>query len=463
MNVFSSIQSFNLNIKRVYLPPPPDTITQDGVSRGNLILYYKFQTDLNNYKTYNASGTYDISVNYGASIASNSLEIRPGKNLLLSPITFNTGGITVLYWIKVPLGTLNTSYKAVIEFSNGNISTDTLAQYFFPYNGKNTIGFIGSTTATGNSERSNTDTIETNTFYHFVFRIGSGTGLVEYKWYINNVAKTTYSLYSQSTTTRNNPYIGRSITASTYDASFNMYEFRLYNRVLNDSEISSIFYYGNGFDNSTVSKSDLVFYYKFKFNTDNSNIIGGSAYNDISANSGTTIDTNSLKVVANQFLTLKNFTTTTNGISIAFWIKAPITNANNSRIFDFGNGSGSSNIFMYFNSSNLYLGGNGGITTTSQLFKTIVANTYYHVAWTIPYDSVSANIVHNVYVDGTKVSTSTWKYGYPDAIERNINYIGKSNTTGDPFATFNIGDFRLYNRVLTDAEITILSQFEKPP
>lgn len=211
---------------------------------------------MNNYLTYNSIGTYDISRNFGNTIiVNNSLEIRTGKNLLLSPVTIRPGGLTVSFWIKIPEGTVNGSYDMIFEFSDGNLNTNYFSMFFSPVTistiAKNRLAIAAVTNTNGGTTGTDISAsiMNTNTVYHVVWRItDNGSQVAENKVFLNNAIVYNENHFYQQASTRNFPYIGRSHfgTQSQYDASFNMYDFRLYNRKLPDADISSIYNYGSG-------------------------------------------------------------------------------------------------------------------------------------------------------------------------------------------------------------------------
>jgi hypothetical protein len=252
MNTLTTFSSSTITVKTSHGPRIPDTLTPDGVSRGNLILYYPFRTDFDNYTTYNSSGTTGITANSGATIVNNSLEIRTAKNLRLNQFTTVGGGLTVSYWIKIPTGTLNTGYSQVFEFSNSSFNGQYFNMYFDPSGswptGQNRLAFGALTQTNGTEGTTITNSVmDVSKVYHVVWRLtDGGAAKAENRIFLNGLSVFSGNYFYQPAATRTVPYIGRSHagTQSQYDASFNMYDFRLYNRILSDADITTIYNYG---------------------------------------------------------------------------------------------------------------------------------------------------------------------------------------------------------------------------
>jgi hypothetical protein len=74
-------------------------------------------------------------------------------------------------------------------------------------------------------------------------------------------------------------------------------------------------------------------------------------------------------------------------------------------------------------------------------------NEWRHIAWTL-----DPNGEWKIYVNGALIHTVTKVY--PNAVQRTLNYIGKSHWTDQPYYNGAIDDFRYYTRVLTSSEVT---------
>jgi hypothetical protein len=150
-------------------------------------------------------------------------------------------------------------------------------------------------------------------------------------------------------------------------------------------------------------------------------------------------------------LNLSPFQTNQDGITIAFWFKSDNSN-DNSKIFDFGNGPLDDNIFFGIKNNLLYCSVLvAGVPSTYSSFHmvTVNDNTWRHVVWILQSNT------WYFYINGELINTRN-NTVYPNSILRKNIYFGKSNTSTDPYFNGNLGDFRLYNRILSTNELTSL-------
>jgi hypothetical protein len=61
-----------------------------------------------------------------------------------------------------------------------------------------------------------------------------------------------------------------------------------------------------------------------------------------------------------------------------------------------------------------------------------------------------------VYINGVQVGIAT-SMAYPRSVQRSTNFLGRSNWEVDTYLNGGIKDFRMYNRVLSAAEVTTCS------
>ena len=125
------------------------------------------------------------------------------------------------------------------------------------------------------------------------------------------------------------------------------------------------------------------------------------------------------------------------------------------RIIDFGNGAGRNNVILCFQSSTSKIHAelhenlaSLGMGATQE----INMNSWYHIAF-----SVSGR-VGTIYIDGKATSGFTLS-GDAKNLQRNYNYIGKSNWAADSLAVAIYDDIRIYNRALCAAEILELKNY----
>jgi hypothetical protein len=146
-----------------------------------------------------------------------------------------------------------------------------------------------------------------------------------------------------------------------------------------------------------------------------------------------------------------------NGITLSVWFKYKTGTANYSRIFNFSvndspsnqfgiskndqNNNGSLFFFMFHNGTEYRSTSNNNVYTFDK---------WHHIAW-----SISAAGEWNVYIDNVR-QNFTRTNGIPNVVF-NKNYFGKSMYTSNNMLTGNIGDFRIYNKELSEAEIDALA------
>ena len=151
---------------------------------------------------------------------------------------------------------------------------------------------------------------------------------------------------------------------------------------------------------------------------------------------------------------------TTNGVTIACWFRSNY-NLNNARIFDFAtaNTGTSDNIRLLINNNALRFDICVGTTLDSSSYITsgnINDNSWNHIAITMNYTTNNTSTI-TTYINGLTSTPNTFiNKKYPNTTTRSYSYLGKSNTTGDPQFFGNIDDFRIYNDVLNDTQISSL-------
>jgi hypothetical protein len=142
----------------------------------------------------------------------------------------------------------------------------------------------------------------------------------------------------------------------------------------------------------------------------------------------------------------------TSGMTFAAWAY-PVSAGSFARFFDFGNGAGSDNIYLSRSGTTndlrfrVYNGTTGGNAVTAT--NVITLNQWQHFAVTI--DS-AGNV--KIYKNGAQVGTGTTLV--PLNVTRTNNFIGRSNWGTDAYYDGALDDLRIYNRVLSAAEILAL-------
>ena len=188
----------------------------------------------------------------------------------------------------------------------------------------------------------------------------------------------------------------------------------------------------------------------------NATMVNNPAINSVGINSqSSSVVFNSL---LKQYISIPSFGTKNNGLTFSFWFKSN-NNKDWVRIFDFGNDSGSANIFVSINGGNLGFSVfvDGKAYQNNNVIPNINNNTWNHVTWTLSYPSG-----WNIYFNGALYISYSDGF-YPKSIYRNLNYIGKSNWSRDPYFNGNIADFKLYNNILSFENISSMYNNAKTP
>jgi hypothetical protein len=128
------------------------------------------------------------------------------------------------------------------------------------------------------------------------------------------------------------------------------------------------------------------------------------------------------------------------------------------RIFDFGSGSGASP-YMFLCPRRETSGGMRFAIRTAAVAEQVVDSTatmgvgWHHVAVTI--DSTAQTI--NLYLDGDLVGSAATTLFPKDLGVTTQNWLGRSQYTSDAYLNGSLDDFRIYNRVLSEAELRYLA------
>ena len=237
---------------------------------------------------------------------------------------------------------------------------------------------------------------------------------------------------------RNLNYIGKSNTDSE-SAIWNgtIDEFRMYNRTIGPETINYPW-----FMNSTTPVS--ISYNRAKTATEYPLLVSNS----------------------DNHINYPSFYISQTGLSFAMWFRANST-GNSSRLFDFGDGRESDNIFVFFYNGNLGIGAypTGPNTANLNQFQmpNLISgcndNVWRHFIWTISPDGLTWKIYINRVLRATITADTASTYGissgvtvvkpfHPRSVFRTSNFIGKSNWSNDPLFIGAVDDFQMYNYTL---------------
>ena len=159
---------------------------------------------------------------------------------------------------------------------------------------------------------------------------------------------------------------------------------------------------------------------------------------------------------SDNYCMIKSPTINTNGLTIACWFRSNY-NSNNARIFDFAsaNTGTSNNIRLLINNNALQFEIYTSSNNTSSITGNINDNSWNHIAITMNYTNNNTSTI-TTYINGSTSGANTFSNkSYPNNVARPYSYLGKSNT-GQPQFFGNIDDFRIYNSVLSQTDITNL-------
>jgi hypothetical protein len=430
---------------------------QDG-----LVAYYPFNGNANDES---GNGNNGNVVNAILSIDrfgnTNSAYSFDGNNGTERYIFSNIGQhdtISFIAWFKSPYPT--TYYPTIINFGTSNkLHISILGNHPIYINNGN-IGKI-YTLSEGSAELwSNTSMADNN--WHFIVVSFVPNDSI-YLYVDNQLNKTT--AYTSNNPTDGLLFIGRTITEleepQTHESHFNGFidDVRIYNRTLNEEEIQALYTEGQTVD----LENGLVGYWPFNGNASD---LSGSGNNGIICNATLTTDrfgqpNSAFQFVGNDNNTVSYIIANHNNLpasnsprTISVWLThdtygVPGGSGNDGHpIICYGISSVNSAIelLFYTNSSNNNFLRLAGIGNDLNLPFTYDLDTWYHVVAT--YNGAVANVYVNNSLLGSG-NFATWNTEL-DSL--------KIGTTTERFRFHNgkIDDIRIYDRVLSEAEIFAL-------
>lgn len=158
------------------------------------------------------------------------------------------------------------------------------------------------------------------------------------------------------------------------------------------------------------------------------------------------------------------------GFTVSCWVMFEETSTQGFvRIIDFGDGKDTTNIIIcrYGTTNQLYIHvGYGTLQSPASKnavsVNNVIANhNWIHVAWTIE----KTPALWKLYVNGIQQDLTSTDFIFPQSATYTNNYIGKSNWDGgDAYFKGKMDDFRVYDKALSQTEITdVAVMYNLPP
>ena len=224
-----------------------------------------------------------------------------------------------------------------------------------------------------------------------------------------------------------------------------------------DNHPSLTHYYN--FESSNVQGTSLR---NLATNSFDSSLVNGATIT--AADGSYKVGNGALKLVSNGDYNTSPYFSITNGITVgnteltfALWFKTSI--ATWTRLFDFGNNEGSTNIWVSSSRSSTGMLSYNGMGTDSWIESDIAVsdNTWRHLVFTIGTDGT-----YKIYMNGQLARTDTNK-GVPSYIFRANAWIGKSRLPADAPYNGQIDEFRIYNTSLNPNDVLALYLYTSKP
>lgn len=451
------------------------------INNTNLLHYYPFDFNYANYATgvgVNNATTTNVTISTSSTKLSSGSILFPGASatsqlVQIPSTTLTTNGVTFAFWAKINLQS-GVSPQFIFDFASG-AAANTVGMWL-----SGTGGFLlmlyNPSSGTGNSYGLNYTLADSNWHHYCITVVTSGV----WSFYVDGVSIsisiTAYPTLSAMTT----PYIGANHLGNA-NINGNLNQFLVFNRALAPVEISYLANYPSQVQLSglvtgpviqpyNVNNSGLLQYYPF--NTDLNNYSTGTSV------APSSIDTNTSYSVANtktgtgsvyfgpsntNGITLPVFTLGTAGITVTMWIKFVdiTTRTSSTRIFEFANGSGTSQQFFSFiinstfNSLSISLEGN-----VVYSYSYSVDTNWHHYCISI---NSSGQII--IYVDGVQLGT-TQTYASYSSVYSSALTTAQIGGPAPTYSAFSVGmkyaymnQFLCFRRVITATELSYLVNY----
>ena len=491
----ASTTATNMGLGNVILTPN-GALGARAADASGLTVYYSFDTAtytagtaLSLQNVSSGTGLTDASMSNTAGLvtfnASNQLTGSSDLSLngafvsMVNAVTYPTAGMAVSLWIYPTLG---ATIQYLYASSNASASTSADANLLAVFlSASNQL-----TVQNGTSAYVVPVTLSLLNWYHVVLTVTSAS---VFTVYVNSqLAYTSATVTYPANVSRTINLLGAS-NANTLPFTGQLDEFRFYRRALSVQDIQGIYHYGvmplSIFN--MVDPRSLVIYYPFDQGTDASangsgvlgNFATGSSVFDASlVSAAATPSTSMFSVVTNRVgnrnlvllgtasqYVARNvpWTLTNGGLGLSFWFR-PTSSVTTVQYLFAASDSRTSNVAdPNMISVNLTTGSALSVqvgTSAYAVTGSIAINTWYHVALNVDHAGVndmSAN--YTCFLNGTQMSvggSAALVAPYPTTVPRTFTYVGTDVSNGNQFFTGQMDDFRLYNRVLTPPEVSVL-------
>jgi hypothetical protein len=456
---------------------------KDLINTLSLILYYPFNTDIKNY----ASGTgVTLGTISGDTIALSNTNYAVGTGSLYhsvwdssscfnvtssSALPKNKNGYSFSFWFYL-LSKNNLSAFFSLGVDNGQ---NRITMYFEPDNNPpNTIRVYSGGTPTY-STGINPDL---NTWYHIVWTLDKSNKTYIYLNGINTNYTADLINYLETDINDINDFyiLGDTLTNFIRSAHAYVDDFRYYDGILSPTQVTDLYNLKKPQNFNPNTDYALCIYYPFDISRNYVVNYAASVYGVIDASyvNGAVVDYTTNKVgtgalilvsASSQYVQLNSnsIAQTTNfispnGMSFSLWIKSNSTSSN-TVIFYFGSANAADYIDIFINSNSISckVYNTNSLNSTVSLSPVYNNNIWRHVVWTLGYSSSNTSR-WNIYIDGIMLSDTSNNY-YP--ISTTAKTISRLGSDGGSFY-YNgwIDDFRVYQRVLNQLEVTQLYNYQ---
>jgi hypothetical protein len=347
-----------------------------------------------------------------------------------------SGDFTFTAWIYLKS---YQSWSKIFDFGNGRMNNNVYLGMSGTSSNMMAVIYNGSSYANGMLDT--LPIISLNRWYFISFISNSRTGYV----FVNGNQVKTGTLNVPNNIIRTSNFIGYGNWGDPFaDAIFD--ELKIYQGAISSNEIMNEYQlnYNKGIINFCPSN-----YWRMSNLSDvvgGANLFGGSSYSFVPDRF---CSPNSAIYFNKGYLQVPNGVYFSGDFTVTAWIYLK-SYQSWSRIFDFGNGKQSDNIYlsMIGTTSNMEACIYNGSSYANGILDTlpiISLNQWYFISF------ISNSRTGYVFVNGNQVKTGT--LNVPNNIIRTSNFIGKNNWADNLFADAIYDEFKIYQRALSSVEI----------